>query len=80
MEMAKGMMISVKAMVSSLMPNTDPNRLNKIMIMVMTMLFTPIFRIHLRRSSFWVKPKNAMMPVSMALLLFMIQKAPPQSG
>ena len=52
MEMANGMIINVKAMVSSLIPNTDPNRLNKIMIIVMTMLFTPIFRIHLRRSSF----------------------------
>ena len=28
-------------------------------------------------SSRFVNPKNAMMPVSMALLLFMIQKAPP---
>ncbi len=71
------MMINAKAMVSSLMPNTLPNRLNNSMMRMITTLFTPILRISFQRSRRLVNFRNDMMPMSMALLLFMIQNAPP---
>ena len=70
-------MIKAKAMVSSLIPNTLPNRLNSNIIKMMTMLFTPTLCINLLRSRHLVNFKNDRMPISMALLLFIIQNAPP---
>lgn len=41
-EMANGTMIMTKARVSSLMPNTEPKRLKRIMTKEITTLFTPM--------------------------------------
>ena len=64
-------------MVSSLMPNTLPKRLNNSITRMMTMLFTPILRINALRSKRLVNFRNDKMPMSMARLLFIIQNAPP---
>ena len=71
-EMANGTMIMTKARVSSLMPNTEPKRLKRIMTKEITTLFTPNDLISLCFSSPFVKFRNEKMPVSMARLLFII--------
>ena len=77
MDMAKGTMIMTKASVSSLMPKIAPKQLNKSITIVMMILLTPSLRIIPICSSFWVERKKEKIPTSIALLLFIIQKAPP---
>ena len=77
MEMAMGTSIMVKAMVSSLMPNTAPNTLKRSMMEVIIKLSTPILRnirLFSSRRAFRKKPT---VPISNALLSLTIQKAPP---
>ena len=75
--MARGTIIITKASVSSLIPKIAPKQLNRSMTMVIMMLLTPNLRITPICSSFWVERKKEKIPTLMALLLFMIQKAPP---
>ena len=76
---AKGTKIMVKAIVSSLMPKTAPKVLNISIIKVKIRLSTPINFTNLNFSSFLEYFKNERIPTSIALLSFIIQKAPPIS-
>ena len=71
-DMASGTMMMTKASVSSLIPNTEPKRLKRMMTKDITTLFTPSILISRCFSSPFVKFRNEKMPVSIARLLFII--------
>lgn len=75
--MASGTIIMTNASVSSLMPNTAPNKLNRIIIKDITTLFTPTMRNSPYFSTLRELRKKDSIPVSIARLLFIIWKAPP---
>ena len=58
MEMANGTKMTIKAMVSSLMPNTEPNKLNMTMMATISRLFTPTARKNLCFCILCVLSKN----------------------
>ncbi|OPZ54033.1 MAG: hypothetical protein BWY89_01648 [Bacteroidetes bacterium ADurb.BinA012] len=64
-------------MVSSLMPNTAPKKLNIVIITMKIRLSAPMALITPLFPSFSVKRSTDPMATSMALLSFMIQNAPP---
>ncbi len=74
---ASGTIIITNASVSSLIPNTAPNRLNITITNAMTTRSTPRRRIHPCRSSPCVNRRNAPIPASTARLLFITWNAPP---
>ena len=77
MEMASGTKIMTNAMVSSLMPNTAPNKLNINIIREMMMFSTPNLRNSLYLFSFNTLRRKDITPTSIAWLLLRIQNAPP---
>ena len=77
MEIASGTRITTKAIVSSLIPNMAPKRLNISIMRTITILLTPILARALFFSSLVTTPRNEKIPASIALLLFTTQKDAP---
>ena len=77
METANGTKTTMKAMVSSLIPNTDPKRLNISMMAIISRLLTPTFRKKACCCIRWVFSRKSQMPRLMASVSFITQKAPP---
>ncbi len=78
MEMARGTKMITKAMVSSLIPKTAPKKLNISIMVAIMILSIPKVRTSPYFSSEEECRIKERIPASMALLSFMIQKAPPK--
>jgi len=76
-EMANGIIITTKAIVSSLIPKMAPNKLNIVIINIITILLTPTFLRALFFSNFRIAAINPNIPISNAFVEFNIQNAPP---
>ena len=74
---AIGTKMTIKAIVSSLMPNTEPKTLNINIMTTSTKESTSTLASHFFCRHRRVKATNSLTPVSIALVLFNIQKAPP---